>query len=48
MLREFLEYVDWDLQTTVPSQGALRDLDMEFLVEDMRGAPVPATTVLTD
>ncbi|MEA3346180.1 MAG: aldehyde ferredoxin oxidoreductase family protein [Chloroflexota bacterium] len=42
MLREFLEYVDWDLQTTVPSEESLRELGLEFLIKDMARAQVPA------
>ena len=42
MLREFLEYIDWDTRTTVPSEGSLRKLGMEFLIEDMAGVQVPA------
>ena len=40
--REFLERCGWDTQTTVPSEQALRDLGMEFLVEDRKKWDVPA------
>jgi len=45
MLREFLEYVGWDPQTTVPSEESLRKLGMDFLVEDMTKVQVPAVSL---
>lgn len=42
MSREFLEFVDWEVHTTVPSEQSLRRLGMEFLSEDMASFQVPA------
>ena len=41
-LREFLEYIGWDTQTTVPTEESLRDLGMEFLIADMSNVQVTA------
>ena len=35
MIKEFLELVGWDVETTVPSSEALRALGMEFLAADL-------------
>ncbi|MFO7918082.1 MAG: aldehyde ferredoxin oxidoreductase family protein [Anaerolineae bacterium] len=35
---EFLDFVGWDQETTIPSADTLRDLGMEFLIEDMKEA----------
>jgi aldehyde:ferredoxin oxidoreductase len=40
--REFLERCGWDPQTTIPSEQALRDLGMEFLLKDRAKWDVPA------
>jgi aldehyde:ferredoxin oxidoreductase len=40
--REYLERCGWDVHTTIPSEQALRDLGMDFLVEDSKGWDVPA------
>ena len=40
--REFLEFCGWDPQTTIPSEKALRELGMEFLIEDSKTWDVPA------
>jgi aldehyde:ferredoxin oxidoreductase len=40
--REFLERCGWDTQTTIPSEQALRDLGMEFLLADRDEWEVPA------
>jgi aldehyde:ferredoxin oxidoreductase len=40
--REFLERCGWDTRTTIPSEQALRDLGMEFLLEDRATWNVPA------
>jgi aldehyde:ferredoxin oxidoreductase len=40
--REFLEFYGWNPQTTIPSEAALRELGMEFLIEDSKGWAVPA------
>jgi aldehyde:ferredoxin oxidoreductase len=42
MSREFLEQLGWDTSTTVPSEECLRDLGMEFLVDDMADVEVPS------
>ena len=42
MNREYLERCGWDTQTTIPSEQALRDLGMEFLLEDRKTWDVPA------
>jgi aldehyde:ferredoxin oxidoreductase len=42
MLREFLEYIDWDTRTTVPTEESLRKLGMEFLIADMSDVHVAA------
>jgi aldehyde:ferredoxin oxidoreductase len=42
MVNEFLELVGWDTHTTVPSDDSLRELGMEFLIEDMSQVAVPA------
>jgi aldehyde:ferredoxin oxidoreductase len=42
MRKELLEYVGWDLHTTVPSEDSLRRLGMEFLLEDVAAFEVPA------
>jgi aldehyde:ferredoxin oxidoreductase len=33
--KEFLEFAGWDTRTTVPSEGSLRKLGMDFLIPDM-------------
>jgi aldehyde:ferredoxin oxidoreductase len=43
MRRELLEYVGWHPQTTVPSEESLRNLGMEFLLEDAAAFQVPPT-----
>jgi aldehyde:ferredoxin oxidoreductase len=40
--REYLELCGWDVHTTIPSEKALRDLGMDFLVEDSKEWDVPA------
>jgi len=32
---EFLNELGWDIQTTIPSDKSLRNLGMDFLLEDM-------------
>jgi aldehyde:ferredoxin oxidoreductase len=41
LTREFLELVDWDARTTVPSEGSLRKLGMDFLIDDMSKVDSP-------
>ncbi len=36
MVREFLEDMDWDLENGVPKENRLRELNLDFLLEDMR------------
>jgi aldehyde:ferredoxin oxidoreductase len=40
--REYLEFCGWDTKTTVPSEKALRDLGMGFLIADRQTWSVPA------
>ena len=40
LIKEFLAYIDWDTQTTVPSPEALKRLGMDFLLDDMRKVKV--------
>jgi aldehyde:ferredoxin oxidoreductase len=40
--KEFLEACGWDTRTTIPSEGTLRELGMEFLIEDSKTWDVPA------
>jgi aldehyde:ferredoxin oxidoreductase len=40
--REFLQQLDWDIHTTVPSEARLRTLGMTFAVHDRETWPVPA------
>ena len=40
--REFLEFYGWDPHTTIPSEAALRELGMDFLVEESKSWDVPA------
>jgi aldehyde:ferredoxin oxidoreductase len=42
LIREFLEFTGWDAHTTVPSEKSLRDLGMEFLINDMANVDVPS------
>ena len=42
LTKEFLEFVGWDAHTTVPSEESLRNLGMEFLIDDMSKVSVPA------
>lgn len=35
LCKEFLEFIGWDTVTTVPGEKSLRNLGMDFLVEDM-------------
>lgn len=40
MTAEFLKELDWDANTTAPSEQSLRRLGMDFLIEDMKSANV--------
>jgi aldehyde:ferredoxin oxidoreductase len=42
MIKEFLELAGWDLRTTIPSARSLRELGMEFLIDDMDSLDVQA------
>ena len=42
MRREFLQFVGWDVHTTIPREESLRRLGMEFLLEDIEDFQVPA------
>ena len=39
---EYLAYCGWDASTTIPSEKALRDLGLDFLVEESKTWTVPA------
>lgn len=39
--REFLRFLDWDTQTTIPTREALQKLGMDFAVEDLDEFDVP-------
>jgi len=41
---KYLELVDWDPRTTIPSDAALRALGMDWLIPDMKAAVVPPAT----
>lgn len=40
LAREFLERLGWDTRTTVPSEAALKNLGLEFLLNDPRSANI--------
>lgn len=42
LIKEFLEAIGWDAQTSVPSDETLQKLGMQFLVDDMKKVDVPA------
>ena len=42
MSKEFLEVLGWDTSTTIPSDERLRDLGMDFLIDDMASVKVPS------
>jgi aldehyde:ferredoxin oxidoreductase len=42
MSKELLEFVGWDVHTTIPREESLRRLGMEFLLEDIASFQVPA------
>ena len=39
--REYLEFIGWDVDSTIPGDESLRKLGMEFLIDDMKKARVP-------
>ena len=39
--REYLEFIGWDVDSTIPGDESLRKLGMEFLIDDMKKAKVP-------
>ena len=41
LCREFLEFIGWNTETTVPTEESLRKLGMDFLVDDMSKVNVP-------
>ena len=41
LTREFLELIGWDQHTTVPNEQSLRELGLEFLIDDMARVKVP-------
>ncbi len=42
MNRELLQFVGWDVDTTIPSEQSLLRLGMDFLLQDMESFQVPA------
>ena len=42
--REFLEYVGWDVNSTIPGDESLRKLGMDFLIDDMKKVDVPGAS----
>jgi aldehyde:ferredoxin oxidoreductase len=42
LIREFLQTIGWDIQTSVPSDETLQKLGMQFLADDMKKVNVPA------
>ena len=42
LINEFLEHIGWDNASTVPGDETLRKLDLEFLIDDLKNADVPA------
>jgi aldehyde:ferredoxin oxidoreductase len=42
MSKELLEQLGWDTSTSVPTEETLRDLGMEFLIDDMGAVKVPS------
>ncbi|MCP4627853.1 MAG: aldehyde ferredoxin oxidoreductase family protein [bacterium] len=42
LIKEFLKQIGWDTATTVPGDETLRKLELEFLIEDLKKANVPA------
>jgi aldehyde:ferredoxin oxidoreductase len=46
LTREFLAKLDWDLRTAIPSEARLRELHMDFAIEDRSTWQVPAVEVL--
>ena len=42
LLKEFLEQIGWDTATSVPADDTLRKLDLDFLIDDLKKADVPA------
>jgi aldehyde:ferredoxin oxidoreductase len=41
MSREYLEFIGWDVDSTIPGDESLRKLGMEFLIDDMKKVNVP-------
>jgi aldehyde:ferredoxin oxidoreductase len=39
--REYLEFIGWDVDSTIPGDESLQKLGMEFLIADMKKAKVP-------
>jgi aldehyde:ferredoxin oxidoreductase len=42
LTREYLQQLDWDAHTTIPSEARLRELGMTFAVKDRVAWQVPA------
>ncbi len=41
MSQEYLEFIGWDVDSTIPGDESLRKLGMEFLIDDMKKVNVP-------
>ena len=41
MSQEYLKFIGWDVDSTIPGDESLRKLGMEFLIDDMKKAKVP-------
>ena len=42
LLKEFMEQIGWDTATSVPADDTLRKLGLDFLIDDLKKADVPA------
>ena len=41
MSQEYLEFIGWDVDSTIPGDESLRKLGMEFLIDDMKKVNLP-------
>jgi aldehyde:ferredoxin oxidoreductase len=41
MSREYLEFIGWDVDSTIPRDESLHRLGMDFLIDDMKKVNVP-------
>jgi aldehyde:ferredoxin oxidoreductase len=42
LIKEFLEQIGWDTSTSLPAEETLQKLDLDFVIDDLRKADVPA------